>query len=93
LPVGLVAVTAYREGSSWRPQALTPGQAVLAMLRETLSAQFDPEGAMGVLTRAVRSALLFRGNRGEADETAERLIAALDEQERRPCYPRPGESG
>jgi hypothetical protein len=81
LPVGLVALTAYRPGASWRSRPLTPGRAVLALLRHTLSAQFDPEGAIEVLSRAVRPALLCQGVRGEAAETAERLLAALDRRD------------
>jgi hypothetical protein len=83
-----VAFAEYRSGAaSWRPRPLTPGRAVLGLLRNTLSARFDPEGAIGVLTRAVASARLCAGGRGEADEAAERLLAALEEegdQERRP---------
>jgi hypothetical protein len=90
LPVGLVAVTEHLAGTrTWRPRLLTPGQAVLALLEHTLTAQADPEGSLGVLHNAVRSALLLRGPRGEADDAARYLIAALEE-ERRPCTPEPG---
>jgi hypothetical protein len=79
LPVGLVVVTTYRAGTTWRPQTLTPGRAVLALLHDTLSARFDPDGAFRVLEKAVRPALALRGARGEAAEVAERLLTALDQ--------------
>jgi hypothetical protein len=79
LPVGLVAVTKYLAGARWRPRSLPPGQAVLALLEDTLPAQVDPEGSLRVLHAAVQSALILKGARGEADETAEKLLAALDE--------------
>jgi hypothetical protein len=78
LPVGLVAVTKYLAGSRWQPRALTKGQAVLALLEDALPARLDPDGSMRVLQEAVKAALLFKGPRGEADETAARLLAALD---------------
>jgi len=99
LPIGLVAVAPFRPGSTWRPRSLTAGQAVLALLEHTLRAQLDPEGALRVLQTAVRSALFLKGIRGEADETVEQLLAALDSpypdsewlkhKEKRPCSPEP----
>jgi hypothetical protein len=78
LPVGLVAVMHYRPDAVWRPRPLTAGQAVLALLEHTLPAQFDPEGSLRVLQQAVRPARVVKGPRGEADETAEQLLEALD---------------
>jgi hypothetical protein len=78
LPVGLVAVTKYRAAARWRPQRLTAGQAVLALLQDTLPAQSDPEGCLRVLQKAVEGALVLKGARGEADETAGQLLSALD---------------
>lgn len=78
LPVGLVAVTKYLAGRRWRPRPLTTGQGVLALMEDALSAQLDPEGAFRVLEKAVARALIFKGPRGEAEETAARLLEALD---------------
>jgi hypothetical protein len=88
LPVGLVVLTEHRPGARWRPRLQTPGQGVLALLEHTLGAQADPEGSLAVLHNAVRSALVLRGPRGEADETAAALLAALEE-ETRACSPPP----
>jgi hypothetical protein len=78
LPVGLVAVTKYLAGGRWRPRPLTRGQAILALMEDTLSARLDPEGAFRVLEKAVAPAVIFKGTRGEADETAARLLETLD---------------
>jgi hypothetical protein len=78
LPVGLVAVTKYLVGTQWRPRPLTAGQAILALLQDTLPARRDPEGSLRVLRKAVAPALVLKGTRGEADETAAGLLAALD---------------
>jgi hypothetical protein len=88
LPVGLVALTEYRAGAQWQPRPQTTGQAVLALLEHTLGAQADPEGSLGALHNAVRSALVLKGPRGEADQAAAALLATLEE-ETRPCSPQP----
>jgi hypothetical protein len=92
LPVGLVAVTRYLAGARWRPRPLTAGQAVLALLEDTLSARHDPDGALHVLQRAVARASVVKGTRGEADETAQHLLAALEDSaagDRRSDFPNP----
>jgi hypothetical protein len=78
LPVGLVAIAKYRAGAPWRPRPLPPGQAVLALLGDALPARIDPEGTLGVLRQVVAGARVLRGGRGEADETARELLAALE---------------
>jgi hypothetical protein len=78
LPVALVALANYRPGATWRPRALTAGQALVALLENTLSAQLDPEGALRVLQKVVAPARVVKGARGEADETARELLAMLD---------------
>jgi hypothetical protein len=96
LPVGLVAVVHYRPGARRRARSLTPGQAVLALLEHTLSAQVDPEGSLRVLEKAVAPAVCLKSARGEADETARELLETLSASSRstpfhetRPCSPRP----
>src|SRR5208283_5118090 len=37
IPVGLIVVTQYRIGASWRPRLLSPGRAVLALIDNTVS--------------------------------------------------------
>jgi hypothetical protein len=78
LPIGLSAITKYLPGTRWRPRSLSTGQAVLALLEDTLSAQLDPEGTLRVLHKTLAPALVVKGPRGEADETAEQLLDTLD---------------
>ncbi len=95
LPVGLVAFAKYVAGVRWRPRPLTTGPAVLTLLADTLPAQLDPDGSLRVLHKMVAPALVLQGCRGDADETAAMLLAALDgpafaacrtsNSERRPC--------
>lgn len=66
LPVGLVLVTAYRNGASWRPRSLPPAQSLLALMANTVAAQGSPAHSMPILRRAVADAFALKGVRGEA---------------------------
>jgi hypothetical protein len=73
LPVGLVVVSQYKPGERWRPRQLSAGQAMLELLANTVPARRKPEVVMTTLEKVVSQALVLKGARGEADETA-RLI-------------------
>jgi hypothetical protein len=77
LPVGLVALTEYEAGQRWRPRALSPGRAVLALLTQTVPARRQPERALATLQRVVTGARVVKGGRGEADEVAAALLEQL----------------
>lgn len=77
IPVGMVVVTRFEAEAAWEPTELSPGRTVLALFDNTVSAQIAPERAMQVLPRAVGCALLFEGARGEAPETARRVLDRL----------------
>lgn len=77
LPLGLVALSQYRHGGRWRPRRLTPGQAVLALLANTVPARERPAAALAALTRAIASAPVLKGTRGEASEIAGALLESL----------------
>jgi hypothetical protein len=68
LPVGLVALTVYRPGARCTTVRLSSGQAVLALLDNTVLARSRPDVALNTLQRVASGALALRGERGEADE-------------------------
>ena len=78
LPVGLVALADYRSGASWQPAVLSQGHGVLEMFAHTVPARLRPEAALEALERATDGASILKGERGEAAETARRMLAALD---------------
>ncbi len=79
LPVGLIAIVAYRSGTSWRPEMLSRGGGVLEALAHTVPARLRPEAALTALVHAASAAaVLLKGERGEAGETAHELLATLD---------------
>jgi hypothetical protein len=84
LPVGLIAVSQYQSGASWRPRQLSPGQAALALLANTVPARRRPEAALAALQPVVSCAAALKGRRGEADETAAVLLRTLGMSSRGP---------
>jgi hypothetical protein len=77
LPVGLVAVTEYRPNARWRPRPLSPGQSALALLANTIPARRRPAAVLETLQRVAATATTLRGVRGEAEQTADLLLAKL----------------
>jgi hypothetical protein len=78
IPVGLVIVAEYKHGARWRPRELTSGQAVLALLANTVSARRGPEKALGFLQKVVSTAPALKGVRGEAVAMAPAILARLE---------------
>ena len=74
LPVGLVVVSEFREGSRFRPRTLTPGQGSLALLANTVPARRRPLEVLETLAKVVSTAAVLRGSRGEAAEAAARIL-------------------
>ena len=77
IPVGLVIVTKYKKQGTWRPQPISAGRAVLALLANSISARNDPERALGILAQAYEGARALHGARGEASEVVRMVQATL----------------
>ena len=77
VPVGLVVLARYTGARRWRPRRVPPGQAVLDLLRYTVSAQTRPRQALDRLGRVVMDVSVLKGARGEADETARLILKRL----------------
>ncbi|MFV1988870.1 MAG: hypothetical protein ACC682_16480 [Gemmatimonadota bacterium] len=78
IPIGLVAVTHYKEGARFSPRRQTEGRAVLELLAHTVPARREPQRAFATLSRAVSGVPVLKGARGEADRVAIALIERLD---------------
>ncbi len=81
LRVGLVAFAEFRPGARWAAAPLSRGQAVVELLAHTVPARLRPEASLEALERAVATALVLKGERGEAAETARLLLSALEDRE------------
>ena len=75
LPVGWIVDTAYKPGAIWQPEALSPVQAALCLLDNTLIAKLDPRRALPVLRQAALGAHGIRSARGEAKAAANQLLS------------------
>jgi hypothetical protein len=69
---GWVLHLRYREGATWNPTALTPGQTLLAMLENTVAVRRQSELTLRTLKLAVEPAIGWQSERGDT------AIAAAD---------------
>jgi hypothetical protein len=76
LRLGLIVVTQYSVDASWEPRELSPGEAVLALLANTVPAQPRPEQTMTALRKVVEGsgAVALQSDRGDAGAIAARLL-------------------
>jgi hypothetical protein len=74
---GLIVETKYVPGSRWAPEELGRGAAALALLVNAVPTRDRTEATVQVVGRAAEGATLLKGDRGEADEAAPLLLAAL----------------
>jgi hypothetical protein len=79
VPVGLVVATDYRPGSHWEPELLSPSETVQVLHQHAYQGLLRPEQLLRVTHAAARDAAGFKGDRGEADETAELILERLAE--------------
>ena len=71
----LIAFIDYFPKATWSPETVTPGMAVLEMLRHTIPVQRTPARVLSTLTALVANTTIFRTQRDEADQAAHRLLA------------------
>jgi hypothetical protein len=74
LPVKWVLVTQYRQAATWRPRALSPGQAMLELLARTVPARRRPRAVLATLRRASADARTLKSARGEAEEVVRSML-------------------
>lgn len=74
LPVSLIVIAQYAPGSQWSPRQLSPGEAVLGVLANTVPAQERPDQSLAAIRRAVDGAVTLEGVRGEASSIVDELL-------------------
>jgi hypothetical protein len=77
LRVELVVSTKFKDGAQWRPRPLTRGKGVLELMANTVSARSQPELALTVLPKALESARILKGVRGEASEIVDSILERI----------------
>lgn len=74
LRIGVVVATRYEPGVEWRARRGTSGGAAMALLANTVRARLAPASVLKILARAAEGAVLLEGPRGEAADTAFRML-------------------
>jgi hypothetical protein len=77
LPIGLVAMTKYVAGARWRPTHAPRGWAALALLDNMVPIRRQPGRCLHVAHLILAGAPCLRGKRGEAEDAARALLAAV----------------
>ncbi|HXM53668.1 MAG TPA: hypothetical protein VN913_10355 [Candidatus Binatus sp.] len=72
----LILVTRHRTGARWRPQRISRGAGMLALLTNTVSARREPARALGSLNRLLAGATVLKGSRGEAEAVVDHLVSS-----------------
>ena len=75
LKVGMIVQTTYQPGSRWRPRELTSGQAMMAMLDNTVVIREIPQLAMKILSASSRNVVAITSSRGECEGVAQYLLS------------------
>lgn len=79
IPVGMIAIARYTPEMVWRPQKLSRGQGLLALLSHSIAIRRHPTRVMRTLGRAVDQAVIVKSARGEASGAAGALLSMASE--------------
>ncbi len=79
VPVGLVAIAQYRPGAIWQPTRLSAAEGVIALQEFASWRSRKPAQTLDATRKATADAVVLRGDRGDAAETATSLLLMLRE--------------
>ena len=75
LPVGIIVGAEYKAGSQWRPRVLSPAEAMLLLLDNTVQVRSQPQATMETLRKVALGARAVKSKRGEAEQVATWIFA------------------
>jgi len=78
MPVSHVLFTEFQEDAAWKPELLTPGQAVLEMVSHTAPIRYNPKLSFKILKKVTASAIILRSCRSDAVEFSEFFLEFVD---------------
>ncbi len=81
LRVGLVIHTRFLTGATWDVHKISPGEATLALLGNTLAARDRPAFALSVISKTISGVKPLEGLRGEAELAAAMILDQVDRPE------------
>jgi hypothetical protein len=77
IAASLIVATKFKEGGPWSATPASGAQAAQTLLANTPAARSRPRDALVAVCAVARTARALSGQRGDADEAAERIRAAL----------------
>lgn len=80
LPVKLIVMTHYADGAKWQPQTLSPAQAMLALMDNTVAARREPQFSMPILRATALHATTVTSTRGDAASTVPEILELLSRE-------------
>lgn len=78
LTAGAIVVTRFSAHGIWSPTLISPGNAVLELLRNTVAVRANPVRSIAHMRNLVQSAIAIRSLRGEATTAAPSILEILD---------------
>lgn len=75
VPVGLVVLTRFVDGSIWEPETLTVGEGILETIPHTISRVQNAARSLKVLNTAFSDAIILKSLRGDAAKLAPTLLS------------------
>jgi hypothetical protein len=78
VPVAMVLITEFDADAVWDPERLSPGEGIMEIIPHTLPLRHDTEFSLNVLKNAFSRAIILRGLRGEAAETAKNVLSFFE---------------
>lgn len=76
--VKLIVLTEFEKDFEWSPELLSQGNAILQILRHTVSISFNPESTINVLQNLVDNAIIVKSKRGNAKSLISYLFNILE---------------
>jgi hypothetical protein len=78
ISIGLIVNTQYQPDARWSPTIMSPGEAILALLDNTIVARLRPDFALRILAQAVSGALAIQSLRDETQEVVSKITKQLE---------------
>lgn len=77
-PIGAIIATRYVEDGAWCPKVLSPGEAALVFLSNTVAVRLDPAKAVRYAAKLAMRSYAISSPRGEAEAAVPFLLEAFD---------------
>jgi len=81
LAVGLVLLTKFTPGATWKPRSLPSGEALLGMLANTVAARTRSRDVLSTLRQVVLNAPVLTSDRGEVADVVPLILELFREEQ------------